>query len=81
MSLSYKIKLLSQEEKAVFVSMLEICLKIRAVWVKSLTDKSKTDAQCDFALSKLKEAENKFRNQFKKIHLDNFSLGEIKSCF
>lgn len=80
MSLSYKIKLLSQEEKSAFVGALENCLKIRSIWAKSLTDKSKTDAQCDFALAKLKEAETKFRNQFKQLHLENFTIGEIKSC-
>ena len=80
MSLSYKIKSLPETEKTIFLSMLNKCLKIRTLWCKSLLDKTKTNKQCEFAQSKLKEAEKALKEKFNYLHLDNFDLDMIKYC-
>lgn len=80
MSLSIRIKTLSEEEKIVFMSMLNKCLKILNLWADSMTDKNKTDKQCEFASNKLDLAENDFRQRFNYLNMDNFRLSDISFC-
>jgi len=80
MSLSYKIKLLPENEKTALINLLNKCLKIRSIWCKSLLSKSKTDNQCQFAYNKLMQAEKEFRTKFNYLNLDNFTLYDILFC-